>query len=165
MDQSLQLAAVLVQATRQVAEALPRLRTSTDISHYTVEIHRLENDGDRTSANAAFVDAVAQANVTYAMASLLDQSPVLRDLIEAGTVGLVGAMYDVRTGHVTFLKAAGISADAAVEVSSVEDVRARPGASGTARPPRGRGRTDGTSGERGEPASVEEPVDADPRVA
>ena len=47
MDQSLQLAAVLLQATRQVAEALPRLRTSSDISHFTVEIHRLENDGDR----------------------------------------------------------------------------------------------------------------------
>ncbi|HEX8386404.1 MAG TPA: carbonic anhydrase family protein, partial [Rubricoccaceae bacterium] len=57
----------------------------------------VEHDGDRTSANAAFVDAVAEANVTYAMASLLDQSPVLRDLIAAGTVGLVGAMYDVRT--------------------------------------------------------------------
>jgi uncharacterized protein len=47
MDQALQLAAVLLQAARQVAEALPRLRTSGDVSHYTVEIHRLENDGDR----------------------------------------------------------------------------------------------------------------------
>ena len=52
MDQSLQLAAVLVQACRQVAEALPRLRTSTDISHYTVEIHRLENEGDRIAREA-----------------------------------------------------------------------------------------------------------------
>ena len=27
--------------------ALPRLRTLGDVSHYVVEIHRLENDGDR----------------------------------------------------------------------------------------------------------------------
>ena len=47
MDQSLQLSAVLLQATRQIHQALPRLRTYDDISHFTVEIHRLENDGDR----------------------------------------------------------------------------------------------------------------------
>ena len=32
---------------RQIAEAMPRLRGFKDISHYTVEINRLENDGDR----------------------------------------------------------------------------------------------------------------------
>ena len=52
MDQSLQLATVLVQATRQIVEALPRLRTLGDISHFTVEIHRLENDGDRIAREA-----------------------------------------------------------------------------------------------------------------
>jgi hypothetical protein len=52
MDQSLQLAQVLVQATRQISEALPRLRTMGDLSHYTVEIHRLENDGDRIAREA-----------------------------------------------------------------------------------------------------------------
>jgi uncharacterized protein len=47
MDQAQQLAAVLLQASRQIAEAMPRLRGFKDISHYTVEINRLENDGDR----------------------------------------------------------------------------------------------------------------------
>ena len=47
MDQAQQLATVLHQASRQIAEALPRLRGFKDISHYTVEINRLENDGDR----------------------------------------------------------------------------------------------------------------------
>jgi uncharacterized protein len=47
MDQSIEMAKVLHQACRQVAEALPRLRTMQDLSHYVVEIHRLENDGDR----------------------------------------------------------------------------------------------------------------------
>ena len=47
MDQAQELAKVLHQASRQIAEALPRLRGFKDISHYTVEINRLENDGDR----------------------------------------------------------------------------------------------------------------------
>jgi predicted phosphate transport protein (TIGR00153 family) len=47
MDQAQDLAKVLHQASRQIAEALPRLRGFKDISHYTVEINRLENDGDR----------------------------------------------------------------------------------------------------------------------
>ena len=47
MDQAQQLARVLVQCARQLAEAMPRLRTFEDISHFTVEVNRLENDGDR----------------------------------------------------------------------------------------------------------------------
>ncbi len=47
MDQAIELAKVLHQACRQIGEALPRLRTLQDLSHYVVEIHRLENDGDR----------------------------------------------------------------------------------------------------------------------
>src|SRR3954466_3047521 len=47
MDQAQDLAKVLHQAGRQINEALPRLRGFKDISHYTVEINRLENDGDR----------------------------------------------------------------------------------------------------------------------
>jgi uncharacterized protein len=47
MEQAQALATVLHQASRQIAEALPRLRGFKDISHYTVEINRLENDGDR----------------------------------------------------------------------------------------------------------------------
>ena len=47
MDQAQQLAKVLHQASRQIAQAMPRLRGFKDITHYTVEINRLENDGDR----------------------------------------------------------------------------------------------------------------------
>jgi predicted phosphate transport protein (TIGR00153 family) len=52
MDQSLKLAVVLVQCARQLAEAMPRLRNFEDISHYTVEVNRLENDGDRITREA-----------------------------------------------------------------------------------------------------------------
>jgi uncharacterized protein Yka (UPF0111/DUF47 family) len=35
-----------------VSEALPRMRGFQDLSHYTVEINRLENDGDRVVREA-----------------------------------------------------------------------------------------------------------------
>jgi predicted phosphate transport protein (TIGR00153 family) len=47
MAQAQDLARVLHAAGRQIAEAMPRLRGFKDITHYTVEINRLENDGDR----------------------------------------------------------------------------------------------------------------------
>ena len=47
MEQAQDLARVLHAAARQIAEAMPRLRGFRDISHYTVELNRLENDGDR----------------------------------------------------------------------------------------------------------------------
>jgi uncharacterized protein len=52
MEQSIRLAEVLLQASRQIAEAMPRMRGFKDISHYTVEVNRLENDGDRISREA-----------------------------------------------------------------------------------------------------------------
>jgi predicted phosphate transport protein (TIGR00153 family) len=58
MEQAQLLSAVLLQASRQVSEVMPRLRGFKDISHYTVEINRLENDGDRIvrEAMAALFD-------------------------------------------------------------------------------------------------------------
>jgi uncharacterized protein len=47
MSQAQELAKVLRQCGRQIAEAMPRLRGFKDITHYTVELNRLENDGDR----------------------------------------------------------------------------------------------------------------------
>ncbi|HWK17634.1 MAG TPA: DUF47 family protein [Solirubrobacteraceae bacterium] len=52
MDQAIRLAHVLLAAARQVSEAIPRLRGFRDISHYTVEINRLENEGDRITREA-----------------------------------------------------------------------------------------------------------------
>ena len=52
MEQAQKLARILHEASRQVAEAIPRLRTFRDIHHYTVEINRLENDGDRVLREA-----------------------------------------------------------------------------------------------------------------
>jgi predicted phosphate transport protein (TIGR00153 family) len=52
MDQALALAEVLVKACEQLYGALQNLRGFKDLDHYWIEIHRLENDGDRIVRDA-----------------------------------------------------------------------------------------------------------------
>jgi uncharacterized protein Yka (UPF0111/DUF47 family) len=52
MEHASLLADVLVAAGEQVAAALRMLRAGNDLAPHLVEIHRLENDGDRLSRDA-----------------------------------------------------------------------------------------------------------------
>lgn len=52
MEQAIQLAGVLHAAAGEIAEALPQLRGFRDISRHTVEINRLENEGDQVTRGA-----------------------------------------------------------------------------------------------------------------
>ena len=52
MAQAQQQARILNMACQQVAKAIPRLRGFEDIHHYTVEINRYENEGDRVVREA-----------------------------------------------------------------------------------------------------------------
>jgi predicted phosphate transport protein (TIGR00153 family) len=47
MEQAVEFAEVLVGAGEQIAQALRCLRTGTELAPHLVEIHRLENEGDR----------------------------------------------------------------------------------------------------------------------
>jgi carbonic anhydrase len=62
-------------------------------------------DGDKSSKNAAYVDAVAETNVAVAVANIRRRSPILDDLEKKGSITIVGAMYDLSTGAVKFLSA------------------------------------------------------------
>jgi carbonic anhydrase len=57
---------------------------------------------NRTSKNEGYVDRVAALNVSAVMNYIQANSPALNALIEAGAVGIVGGMYDVKTGKVEF---------------------------------------------------------------
>lgn len=60
-------------------------------------------DGEaRDSSNIGFVNKVAIENVQRTIANLKTMSPVLKDMIDAGEIDVVGAMYDVKSGKVTF---------------------------------------------------------------
>ena len=55
MDQAIRLAGCSSRPRSQIAEAMPQLRGFRDISRHTVEINRLENEGDRITREAIAV--------------------------------------------------------------------------------------------------------------
>ena len=63
----------------------------------------IKASGPGTSKDYAYVDKVGEANVRLAMKEIRAKSPVLKEMLDAGSVGMVGAMYDLKTGAVTFL--------------------------------------------------------------
>lgn len=59
--------------------------------------------GEHTSKNPLFVDAVARANVQQTMRDILERSPVLREMVAAGELAVVGGHYELATGAVSWL--------------------------------------------------------------
>lgn len=56
----------------------------------------------RNSANASFVQKVAEKNVALAVEAIRRHSSVLDEMLQNGEIEIVGAMYDVDTGRVIF---------------------------------------------------------------
>ncbi len=52
MEQAIKIADVLVKSCEQLAEAVEHLRGMKDLERYWIEIHRLENEGDRLYRDA-----------------------------------------------------------------------------------------------------------------
>jgi len=50
------------------------------------------------------VDHIAEMNVKLTMEDIKVKSPILNELADRGEISISGAMYDVSTGHVKFLK-------------------------------------------------------------
>lgn len=59
---------------------------------------------DRSSKNKTFVNDVAAENVRLNVKAVTQRSAVLRELVEAGELIVVGAMYDVASGKVTMVE-------------------------------------------------------------
>jgi carbonic anhydrase len=59
--------------------------------------------GEKSSKNAAYVDAVARTNVLLGLDVIRRRSPIVADLEKKKTIVLVGGMYDLTTGAVEFL--------------------------------------------------------------
>jgi len=57
---------------------------------------------DRSSKNGAFVNRVAANNVRMTIDKMKADSPMLKEMAEAGEIAIVGGMYDVGTGKVEF---------------------------------------------------------------
>ena len=61
-----------------------------------------EDPAERTSKNINFVNTVAEKNVYMTMEAIRTKSPVLQEMEENGEIKIVGGMYDIKNGAVTF---------------------------------------------------------------
>ncbi|MEH6307777.1 carbonic anhydrase family protein [Olivibacter sp. CPCC 100613] len=57
---------------------------------------------NRNATNSEFVEKVAAINVNRSVKSIMERSPILKEMIEAGQIGIVGGIHDITTGIVAF---------------------------------------------------------------
>jgi len=65
-------------------------------------VHEPKDPSLRNSSNSEFVDNVSAKNVQLTMDRIMEESDVLAEMQNNGTIKIVGAMYDINTGAVTF---------------------------------------------------------------
>jgi len=63
------------------------------------EKSELEN---RNSSNSEFVEKVASINVKRTVNAIMERSPILKEMIENGEIGIIGGMHNINNGEVTF---------------------------------------------------------------
>jgi carbonic anhydrase len=59
---------------------------------------------NRNSSNAEFVEKVSAINVKRTVKSIMERSPILKEMIESGQLGIVGGSHDITTGEVEFFE-------------------------------------------------------------
>lgn len=59
---------------------------------------------NRSSANPEFVEKVAAINVKRTVEAIKQRSPILKEMIERGEIGLIGGNHDITTGVVSFFE-------------------------------------------------------------
>ncbi|MEO6176421.1 MAG: carbonic anhydrase family protein [Flavobacterium circumlabens] len=61
-----------------------------------------ETKENRNSGNPVFVENVSVINVKRTVKSIMERSPILKEMIQNGEIGIVGGTHDITTGEVTF---------------------------------------------------------------
>ncbi len=57
---------------------------------------------NRHSGNDKFVEKVSTINVKRTVQAILERSPILKEMIASGALGIVGGTHDITTGEVSF---------------------------------------------------------------
>ncbi len=63
-----------------------------------------ETSADRNSKNKKFVENVTVNNITLTVQKVKEQSPMLREMEQSGKIKIIGGLYDLDTGIVTFFE-------------------------------------------------------------
>ena len=65
-------------------------------------VESIRYEGEKSSKNMEFVEMVSEENVHRMLKEIPERSPILKEMIEKGQIGIVGGMYNVETGIVEF---------------------------------------------------------------
>jgi carbonic anhydrase len=57
---------------------------------------------NRNSSNSEFVEKVATINVKRTVTSIMERSPILKEMIENGELGIIGGIHNLADGEVVF---------------------------------------------------------------
>lgn len=77
------------------------LTTLLDKIRPAVDNEKTEKE-ERSSRNPEFVEKVSEINVKRTVKSIIQRSPILKEMIEKGEIGIVGGMHDITSGEVIF---------------------------------------------------------------
>lgn len=66
-------------------------------------VDSVEYEGDRSSKNDEFVHMVCESNVNKTIDDIRVKSPILKEMEDNGEIKIIGAVYDMDTGEVSFL--------------------------------------------------------------
>ena len=61
-------------------------------------------EGEATSSNTAFLNLAIEENVRQTIADILDQSSIIADMVANGELLIVGGVYDLASGRVSWLE-------------------------------------------------------------
>ena len=74
------------------------------LSKITPAVEQLSDyEGEKTATNEQYVHEVTELNVRLNAQRIRDESPILQKMEAEGAIAIVGALYDMDNGEVTFL--------------------------------------------------------------
>ncbi|MEZ5419480.1 MAG: carbonic anhydrase family protein [Vicinamibacterales bacterium] len=80
-------------------------------------VHTVEH-GEGAMAPDQFVERVAVENTRHQMRTILERSPLLERLFREGKIGIVGGMYSVESGEVSFFERAFTASEPAAAMAA-----------------------------------------------
>lgn len=95
----------LLRAGQDATEATgcKHLTLIVDDVQACLERDECPDEGSGSHAEEAFIDEIARRNVLRTVDAIVERSEAVRKAVEQGQVMVVGALYDVKTGEISFL--------------------------------------------------------------
>jgi carbonic anhydrase len=67
-------------------------------------VYAENTETERSSKNESFVEKVTILNIHKTTHAIMERSPILKEMIARGKIGIVGGLHNIATGEVTFFE-------------------------------------------------------------